>query len=225
MTPTIHPPPVSLLPIVFVVDDDPGMLAIIRQALHAARFAVQTFSSGQTFLDRVDWTRRGCVVLDFGLPGRDGLGVQRELQDRGCPLPVVIMTGQGTVPMSVRAMKQGAYDVLTKPFGPGQLVRAVQLALEHDAPRWEAARRVASLTRRERTLVDQVAGGHLNKQIASNLGVKECTVKLHRRNLMRKLSAGSLPALLRLAIHSGIVAVDSLGSSSSPSAPPPPGSR
>lgn len=225
MTPTKHPPSVNLLPIVFVVDDDPDMLAITRQALRTASFAVQTFSSGQAFLDRVDWTRPGCVVLDFGLPGRDGLGVQRELTARGCPLPVVIMTGQGTVPMSVRAMKQGAFDVLTKPFGPGQLVKAVQSALAQDAPRREAAHRVSSLTRRERTLVDQVAGGHLNKQIASNLGVKECTVKLHRRNLMRKLSAESLPALLRLAIRSGIVAVDSLGSASSHPSPPAPRSR
>ena len=220
MTPTKHPPSVHMLPIVFVVDDDPGMLSVTHRTLRAARFAVRTFSSGQAFLEQVDWSRPGCVVLDFGLPVRDGLGVHRELLDRGCTLPVVMMTGQGTVPMSVRAMKEGAFDVLTKPFGPSQLVTAVRSALEHDTPRREAAHRVATLTRRERALVDQVAGGHLNKQIACNLGVKECTVKLHRRNLMRKLSAESLPALLRLAIHSGIVAVDSLGWASRGPVPP-----
>ncbi|MBS0664623.1 MAG: response regulator transcription factor [Verrucomicrobia bacterium] len=201
------------------MDDDPGLLNLAHQALRTAQFAVQTFTSGQALLERSDWSRPGCVVLDFGLPGRDGLGVQRELIARGCHLPVIIMTGQGTVPMSVLAMKQGAFDVLTKPFRPGQLVAAVRSALEQDAPRREAARRVAALTRRERAMVDQVAGGHLNKQIASNLGVKECTVKLHRRNLMRKLSAESLPALLRLAIRSGLVAVDSLGGTAQKSPP------
>ena len=190
---------------VFVVDDDPRVRAALERLLKSEGLETEIFVSAENFLERFDAGSEGCVLLDLAMPGRDGLAVQEELVRRGCEVPVVFVTGHGDVPASVRAMKRGAVDFLTKPAPSAVLLAAIREALERDRARREAsqgleeiARRLASLTVRERQVLEGVVAGSLNKQIAAKLGIAEKTVKTHRGRVMEKMGAGSVAELVRL---------------------------
>ena len=189
---------------VFIVDDEPAVSRAIARMLRAAGWRVETFASAEAFLDGHDG-RDGCLVLDVDLPGLDGLALQRRLRDTGDGLPIVFLTGHGNIPMSVQAMKAGAVDFLTKPVGAETLTQAVRSAIDqhtaaarrtHDGEL--VRRRIAQLSERERQILDAIADGKLNKQIAYELGVVEQTVKYHRARLMRRLRAKSLAELMHL---------------------------
>jgi len=196
---------------VFLVDDDPGVLRALTRLLRASGRDVRAFSSPDEFLEQHDPAAPGCLVLDVVLPHKNGLDLQRDLADSGADRAVVFITGGGDIPTSVRAMKAGAVDFLIKPFEDGQLLAAVQAALEKDermrrarAERRAAERKLASLTSRERQVLEHVVTGQLNKHIASELGTVEKTIKVHRGRIMQKMGAGSLVELVRLADAAGI---------------------
>jgi FixJ family two-component response regulator len=193
-------------PVVFIVDDDANVRRSIQDLLSSVAIRSEAFATPQEFLDRKHVDGPRCLVLDVRLPGMSGLDCQRRLAEGGVTLPVIFITGHGDVPMTVRAMKSGAVEVLTKPFRPQELLDAVQQALDRDrtliAKRQEAAevrKRYETLTAREREVMDLVVAGLLNKQIAAKLGTGEHTVKIHRAHVMAKMMATSLPALIRLA--------------------------
>jgi FixJ family two-component response regulator len=193
-------------PVVFVVDDDPSVRDALAGLLRSVGLDVLSFGSTQEFLQGERPDLPGCLVLDVRLPGRSGLDFQRELAESGIYLPIVFITGHGDIPMSVRAMKAGAIEFLTKPFHDQELLDAVQLGIERDRARRRDAAvvtelhdRFESLTPREREIMALVAAGRLNKQIAADLGVSEITVKVHRGQVMRKMGAKSLAALVRIA--------------------------
>ena len=196
---------------VFVVDDDPAVLKGICRLLRSAGLEALPFSSPQEFLARVDLETEGCAVLDLAMPGLDGLTLQRELSRRGSGIPVVFLTGHGDVPTSVQALKNGAADFLTKPVEDAVLLQAVRAALDADRT-WRAARRdlaeirrrLETLTPREREVLEGVVSGRLNKQVGSELGITEKTVKVHRGRVMEKMGASSLADLVRLAERAGI---------------------
>jgi FixJ family two-component response regulator len=197
--------------VVFVVDDDASMRMAIKRLVEAVGMNVETFASGKEFLDSQLPDVPACVVLDVRLPGMSGLDIQRELAQRDRPLPVVFVTGHGDIPMSVRAMKDGAVEFLTKPFREQDLLDAVAQAIEAD--REELTRRAelallhgrfASLTPREHEVLSLVVAGLLNKQIAAELGISEKTVKIHRGQVMQKMDADSLPELTRMAERLGV---------------------
>ena len=196
---------------VFLVDDDPGVLRALTRLLRASGREVRAFSSPDEFLEQHDPAAPGCLVLDVVLPQRNGLDLQRDLAASGAERAVVFITGGGDIPTSVRAMKAGAVDFLIKPFEDGQLLAAVQAALEKDermrrarAERRAAERKLASLTSRERQVLEHVVSGQLNKHIASELGTVVKTIKVHRGRIMQKMGAGSLVELVRLADAAGI---------------------
>jgi FixJ family two-component response regulator len=196
---------------VFVVDDDPGVRKALTRLLRAAGREVRAFASPQDYLGQHDPSEPGCLVLDVALPQQNGLDFHRELAASGSERPVVFITGQGDIPTSVRAMKAGAVDFLTKPFDENQLLGAVQAALDRDAflreTRAEQRRigdRLAKLTSREREVMEHVVAGQLNKHIAADLGTVEKTVKVHRGRIMRKMGASSLVELVRMADVAGI---------------------
>jgi FixJ family two-component response regulator len=197
--------------VVFVVDDDPSVREALAGLLRSVGLEVRPFGSTQEFLQSRRPDAPGCLVLDVRLPGRSGLDLQRELAGSGIDLPIVFITGHGDIPMSVRAMKAGAIEFLTKPFHDQELLDAVQLGIERDRARLREASAVAglrqrfdSLTPREREIMALVAAGRLNKQIAADLGVSEITVKVHRGQVMRKMRAKSLAALVRMADQLGV---------------------
>ena len=189
---------------VFVVDDEPAVSRAIARMLRAAGWRVETFDSAEAFLERHDGGA-GCLVLDVDLPGLDGLQLQQRLHEMGDALPIVFLTGHGDIPMSVRAIKAGAGDFLTKPVGSDTLNAAVRSAIDRHGVAARRKRdgdlirqRIAQLSAREREILDAIADGKLNKQIAYDLGVVEQTVKYHRARLMRRLEAKSLAELMHL---------------------------
>jgi RNA polymerase sigma factor (sigma-70 family) len=192
-------------PLVFVVDDDPSVRSSLKFLLGTVGLRVETFASANNFLHRKPSEDPSCLVLDIRLPGLSGLDFQHELATRNVRIPVVFITGHGDIPMSVRAMKAGAVEFLTKPFRDQDLLDAVGIALERDRVRREHEREVAdletrfsSLTAREREVILMVVSGMLNKQIAGELGTAENTVKVHRKRAMEKMKAQSLAELVRM---------------------------
>jgi FixJ family two-component response regulator len=193
-------------PIVFVVDDDPIVCVSMKRLIRSLGLEVQTFTSARDFLRFKRPDGPGCLVLDVRLPDLSGLDLQQELATANVDIPIIFVTGHADVPMSVRAMKAGAVEFLTKPFREQDLLDAIQHGIEqHRAARVRRAairelkERLDSLTPREREVFPLVASGLLNKQIAGQLGASEKTIKIHRGQLMRKMHADSLADLVRMS--------------------------
>ncbi|MDR6178620.1 MULTISPECIES: response regulator transcription factor [unclassified Pseudomonas] len=191
--------------LVHLVDDDASVRAAVEDLLASVGLGTRSYVSAADFLDRARLDEPGCLVLDVRMPGMNGLDLQQELQRRGLALPIIFITGHGDIPMSVRAMKQGALEFLTKPFRDQDLLDAIDQALRkaqdaHAQRRQlqELQTRLDTLNEGERAVLARVVTGLLNKQIAAQLGVSEITVKVRRAALMRKLQAGSLAELVKM---------------------------
>ena len=192
-------------PIVFVVDDDPSVRSSLKFLLSTVGLQVESFASADAFLLKKSPDAPSCLVLDVRLPGLSGLDFQRELAARNARIPIIFLTGHGDIPMSVRAMKAGAVEFLTKPFRDQDLLDAVRLALDRDRARREQDKEVMilqqrfdSLTSREQEVISMVASGMLNKQIADQLGTAESTVKVQRSRAIEKMHAESFVDLIRM---------------------------
>ena len=201
----------ELAPTVYLVDDDPDLLTAIGRLLESVGLKAVAFSSPRQFLDSYDPKAPGCLVLDLALPGLSGLELQHALEQQASPLPIVFLTGRGDIAASVQAMKHGAKDFLTKPVNDTELIAAIQQALAGNlAQRHASAQRervsqcLASLTDRERQVLEQIVAGKLNKQIAAELGTVEKTIKFHRGNLMRKMGVRVVAELVKLAERAGV---------------------
>jgi len=191
---------------VFVIDDDESMREALKSLIRSVGLRVETFASAQEFLESRRPNVAACLILDVRMPGLSGLDLQRDLVERNIHIPIIFITGHGDIPMSVRAMKAGAVEFLTKPFRDQDLLDAIQQALDrdrlarsHQAETAELHDRYQSLTPRESEVFGLVVKGLLNKQIALQLGTSEITIKLHRRQVMEKMDAASLADLVRMA--------------------------
>ena len=198
-------------PTVFVVDDDAAIRKAVSRLLRSTGIAVADFVSPTEFLAQYDPAMPGCLVLDLAMPGFNGLQLQTALDEKGSILPIIFLTGHGDVSKSVQAMKQGAFDFLSKPVKDKDLLTAVRAAIERDTvARREQAKlseiraRLDTLTPREREVLEQVVSGKLNKQIAGDLGITEATVKMHRAHVMAKMKVQSVAELARLTERCGI---------------------
>jgi RNA polymerase sigma factor (sigma-70 family) len=195
----------SQAPVVFVVDDDPSVRSSLKFLMSSVGLQVESFDSADALLQRKLPDAPSCLVLDVRLRGLSGLDFQRELAARNCHMPIIFITGHGDIPMSVRAMKAGAIEFLTKPFRDQDLLDAVRIALAKDRERCERKKEVSdlkerfnSLTPREQEVISMVVSGMLNKQIADRLGTAENTVKVHRSRAMEKMHAQSVAELVKM---------------------------
>jgi FixJ family two-component response regulator len=193
-------------PVVFVIDDDASIREALEGLIRSIKFDVQTFGAPEEFLNFKRPDAPGCIILDVRLPGLNGIDFHRALVKSGISLPVIFITGHGDVPMSVRAIKAGAIEFLSKPFRHQDLIDAIHVGIERDRVQRQAAKvfsdlqaRFALLTGREREIMLEVASGRPNKQIAAGLKLSEFTVKVHRRHVMHKMKARSLVDLVRMA--------------------------
>ena len=191
---------------VFVVDDDDSLRDAIRSLLRSVGHTVEMYQSAEEFLQHRDPAQPGCLVLDIRLPDTSGLELQKTLREMNDRIPIIFITGHGDVPMSVQTMKAGAMDFLLKPFRDQDLLETIQAALRRDRARRDedasAAKdtaNYASLTAREREIMEHVVTGQINKRIAADVGLSEVTVKIHRAQVMRKMGAGSVADLVRIA--------------------------
>ena len=191
---------------IYVIDDDASMRGALKNLLRSVGLAVETFGSAQEFLSGRHSEALGCLILDVRLPGLGGLDLQRQLAEASVHLPIIFITAHGDIQMSVRAIKAGAVEFLTKPFRDQDLLDAVQQALDldreqraHRAELMNLSVRYESLSPREKEVMELVARGRLNKQIAAEIGASEATVKLHRGHVMEKMQADSLADLIRMA--------------------------
>jgi FixJ family two-component response regulator len=196
----------SAAPTVFIIDDDKGMRQAIEDLVESVGLRAETFASGEEFLSRGHTSGPRCLVLDVRLPQMSGLDFQRRLTETGMQIPIIFVTAHGDIPMSVRALKSGAVEFLTKPFRDQDLLDAIQQALQHDRAAQEQQAEIQALqaryhalTPREQQVMALVVSGMLNKQIASEIGASEATVKIHRGNVMHKMQAGSVADLVRMA--------------------------
>jgi FixJ family two-component response regulator len=197
--------PAPLGPTVFIVDDDEAVRKAVSRLLRSAGIAAAVFASPSEFLAQYNPATPGCLVLDMAMPDFDGLQLQTALNEKGCILPIIFLTGHGDVSKSVQAMKQGAFDFLSKPAKDKDLLTAVRAAIERDtvarreqAQLSEIRARLDTLTPREREVLEHVVSGKLNKQIAGDLGITEATVKMHRAHVMAKMKVQSVAELARL---------------------------
>jgi len=197
---------------VFIVEDDAPMRESLKNLIRSVGLRVEPFASAQEFLQGQRRDVPSCLVLDVRLPGQSGLDLQKRTTEAGLEIPIIFITGHGDIPMSVRAMKAGAVEFLTKPFRDQDLLGAIQQALERSqkardqrAAIDELRNRFALLTPREREVMARVVAGLLNKQIGAELGTSETTVKIHRHQVMEKMGAGSLPELVRMADRLGVI--------------------
>jgi FixJ family two-component response regulator len=196
---------------IFIIDDDVSVLKSLTRLLRSFEFYVEAYESSEKFLERENYSGTGCIILDVRMPGLSGMELQDELIKVGCNLPIVFITGHGDVPMSVKAMKKGAVDFLTKPFDDEDLLNALNKAIENDrkakaeiAEKNVILKRIEMLTPREYELLPYIISGMLNKQIAFNLGIAVQTVKIHRGKIMEKLGVRSLAELITQAAKAGI---------------------
>jgi FixJ family two-component response regulator len=196
----------AAIPTVFIVDDDRGMRQAIHDLVESVGLRAESFATGEEFLNRKQIVRPSCLVLDVRLPQMSGLDFQRRLGETGMHIPIIFVTAHGDIPMSVRALKSGAVEFLTKPFRDQDLLDAIQQALERDgvaqkeqAEIHDLQGRYHALTVREQEVMTLVVSGMLNKQIASEIGASEATVKVHRGNVMHKMQAASVVDLVRMA--------------------------
>jgi FixJ family two-component response regulator len=206
-----HQPTSAREPIVFIVEDDESMRRALSNLFQSVELEVEVFGSASEMLQSKLPDVASCLVLDIRLPGLSGLDFQAELAKANIHIPIIFMTGHGDIPMTVRAMKGGAVDFLTKPFRDQDMLDAVMVAIERDRKRREADKVVANLqthfetlTPREREILALVSSGLMNKQIAAELGLAEITVKIHRGHIMKKMAAKSLADLVRRAETLGI---------------------
>jgi FixJ family two-component response regulator len=193
-------------PTVFIIDDDRGMRQSIQDLVESVGLHAESFANGGEFLNRKRTNDPSCLVLDVRLPQMSGLDFQRQLAQAGVQIPIIFVTAHGDVPMSVRALKSGAVEFLTKPFRDQDLLDAIQQALQRDRAERDRQAEIHdlqelydALTAREKQVMALVVSGMLNKQIASEIGASEATVKIHRGNVMRKMKAGSVVDLVRMA--------------------------
>jgi FixJ family two-component response regulator len=201
----------DLDPIVFIVDDDLSVRRSTERLIQSAGLKVQTFTSAKEFLKNARFEGPACLVLDVRMPGLSGMDLQRELMQSGIHIPIIFITGHADIPMSVRAMKAGAVEFLTKPFRSRALLDAVRAAIERDraahkarSETGELRQRYEQLTPREREVMALVVAGQLNKQVASELSTTERTIKFHRAHIMQKMGAESLANLVRIVEKLGV---------------------
>lgn len=192
-------------PQIFLIDDQPAVIKALTRLLNSANYNVTSYQNAHDFLNSDKLENPGCIVLDLAMPVMDGLTLQQELSERKCDLPIIFLTGHGNIDTSVLAMKRGAIDFLTKPVNDEKLISAVNTAFTVDeqqrckkSERNSILQRLASLTPREREVLALVVEGHLNKQIASLLGIAEKTIKIHRARVMTKMEIRTVSALVRL---------------------------